>query len=70
MTEAAPDNPEAWRLLGVAKTGSQDLKDARRAYEKAVRYAPDNIDGHRGLGVVLGGLKDPKAQGELDAPAE
>jgi Tfp pilus assembly protein PilF len=66
VTEAAPDNPEAWRLLGVAKAGSQDLKGARRAYEKAVRYAPENIDGHKGLGVALGGLKDPKAQGELD----
>lgn len=66
VTDAAPQNAEAWRLLGAAKSGSADWKGARRAYEKAVRYEPDSVEGHRGLGVALGGLKDPKAQGELD----
>ena len=66
VTEAAPTNAEAWRLLGAAKTGSSDWKGARRAYEKAVRYEPESVEGHRGLGVALGSLKDAKAQGELD----
>jgi Flp pilus assembly protein TadD len=66
VTEAAPTNAEAWRLLGAAKTGSEDWKGARKAYEKAVRYEPESVDAHKGLGVALGSLKDAKAQAELD----
>ena len=66
VTEVVPTNAEAWRLLGMARAGSEDWKAAKRAYEKAVRYDPENIDAHRGLGVALGSLKDGKAAGELD----
>jgi Tfp pilus assembly protein PilF len=66
VVDAAPKSAEAWRLLGAANVGQNDMKGARRAYEKAVKYDADNVAGHQGLGVALGGLKDPKAQGELD----
>lgn len=66
VTDAAPKSPEAWRLLGIAKSGDNDWKGARRAYERAVKLAPDDASGHAGLGVALGNLKDAKAQGELD----
>ena len=65
VTEAAPANPEAWRLLGAAKSGTSDWKGAKRAFEKAIKIEPDSALAHRGLGVALGGLKDPKAQDEL-----
>jgi len=66
VTDAAPKYAEAWRLLGQANAGQSDWKGARRAYERAVKLEPDNAAAHGGLGVALGGLKDPKAQGELD----
>ena len=66
VTDAAPTNAEAWRLLGMAKTGQNNAKGARKAYERALKLEPDNIDAHQGLGVALGGLKDPRAKGELD----
>ncbi|MDB5426010.1 MAG: hypothetical protein JWQ29_3426 [Phenylobacterium sp.] len=66
VTQAAPQSPDAWRLLGSAKAGSSDWKGARRAYEKAVKLAPDDPMSHAGLGQALGNLKDAKAQAELD----
>ena len=66
VTEAAPKNAEAWRLLGLAQTGQKNFKGARRAYERAVKLEPDSIEAHQGLGVALASLKDPKAQGEID----
>jgi Flp pilus assembly protein TadD len=66
VTQAAPRSPDAWRLLGAAKAGSSDWKGARRAYEKAVKLAPDDAMSHAGLGQALGNLKDAKAQAELD----
>jgi Flp pilus assembly protein TadD len=66
VTDAAPKNPDAWRLLGAAKAGDNDWKGSRRAYERAVKLAPDDASSHAGLGVALANLKDPKAQGEID----
>ena len=66
VVEAVPKNAEAWRLLGVANASQADHKGARRAYERAVKLEPDNIAAHQGLGTALGGLKDAKAQAELD----
>jgi Flp pilus assembly protein TadD len=66
VTEAVPQNPDAWRLLGAAKAGDNDWRGARRAYEKAVKLAPDDLSGHAGLGLALANLKDAKAAGELD----
>jgi Tfp pilus assembly protein PilF len=66
VTDAAPKNPDAWHLLGAAKAGDNDWKGSRRAYEKMVRLAPDNVVAHAGLGLALANLKDAKAQGEVD----
>ena len=66
VTGAAPTSVEAWRLLGQSAAGEGDWKGSRRAYEKAVKLAPDDVAGHAGLGVALARLKDAKAQAELD----
>ncbi|WP_293901083.1 tetratricopeptide repeat protein [Phenylobacterium sp.] len=65
VTDAAPKNADAWRLLGVANAGSENWKGARKAYEKAVKLAPDDLPSHAGLGLALANLKDAKAQDEL-----
>jgi Flp pilus assembly protein TadD len=66
VTDAVPKNPDAWRLLGAAKAGSNDWKGSRRAYEKAVKLTPDDPVSHGGLGLALANLKDGKAQAELE----
>jgi Flp pilus assembly protein TadD len=66
VTEVAPTNPDAWRLLGMARAGTNDWRGSRRAYEKAVRLKPDDASSHAGLGLALANLKDPKAQAEDD----
>ncbi len=66
VTDAVPNNPDGWRLLGAAKAGDNDWKGSRRAYEKAVKLAPDDASAHAGLGLALANLKDAKAQAELD----
>jgi tetratricopeptide (TPR) repeat protein len=52
--------------LGEASAGDNDWKGSRRAYEQAVKLAPDDVAAHAGLGAALARLKDPKAQGQLD----
>lgn len=66
VTDAVPKNPEGWQLLGAAKAGENDWKGSRRAYEKALRLSPDDLQIHAGLGLALANLKDPKAQTEVD----
>jgi Flp pilus assembly protein TadD len=66
VTDAAPQNAEAWRLLGAAKAGDNDWKGSRKAYERAVKLSPDDATSHAGLGLALANLKDPKAQAEID----
>src|SRR3954471_21791743 len=44
VTDAVPTNPDAWRLLGVATAGNNDWKGSRRAYEKAVKLKPDDVN--------------------------
>jgi Tfp pilus assembly protein PilF len=66
VTLAAPKSIDGWRLLGAARAGSDDWKGSRRAYERAVKLAPDDVNAHAGLGLALANLKDAKAQGELD----
>jgi len=53
-------------LLGVAQSGAENWKGARRAYERAVKLAPDDLPSRAGLGMALANLKDPKAQEQLD----
>jgi len=66
VTEAAPKNVDGWRLLGASRAGTSDWKGSRRAYERAVKLAPDEPTAHAGLGLALANMKDAKAQGELD----
>ena len=66
VTEAAPNNPDGWRLLGVATAGNNDWKGSRKAYEKVVKLAPDDAVGHAGLAMALANLKDAKAKTEAD----
>ncbi len=66
VTDTVPNNPDAWRLLGLARAGENDWKGSRRAYEKAVKLKPDDASAHAGLGLALANLKDPKAQTEDD----
>ena len=66
VTGSVPGNAEAWRLLGQASAGDNDWKTSRRAYEQAVKLAPDDVAAHVGLGAALARLKDPKAQAQLD----
>jgi Flp pilus assembly protein TadD len=66
VTDAVPQSPDAWHLLGAAKAGDNDWKGSRRAYEHMVKLAPDNPVAHAGLAMALVNLKDGKAQGEID----
>jgi tetratricopeptide (TPR) repeat protein len=66
VVDTVPRSVDGWRILGVAKAGTNDWKGSRKAYEKAVKLAPDDLASHAGLGVALANLKDAKAQGELD----
>ena len=66
VTEAAPKNLDGWRMLGVAQAGAENWKGARKAYERAVKLAPDDVPSLAGLGVALARLRDARAQSELD----
>ena len=64
---AAPRNGDVWLLMGVSKEGKGDLKGAEKAYEKSVKFAPDNIVAHQELGTALAKLNQAdKAKAELD----
>ena len=68
VTEAAPKAPEGWFLLGVSRANQGNFKGARKAYEKAAKLKPDDIDSHRELALVLVKLGETdKAKAELDA---
>ncbi|MFL5298074.1 MAG: tetratricopeptide repeat protein, partial [Phenylobacterium sp.] len=43
ITEASPQDPRGWELLGAAYAGELNWKASRKAYERAVRLAPDDI---------------------------
>jgi Tfp pilus assembly protein PilF len=66
VTEAAPKSVDGWKLLGVAQSGAENWKGAKKAYERAVKLAPDDLVIRAGLGLALGRLQDPKAQEQLD----
>jgi Flp pilus assembly protein TadD len=66
VIEVAPRDSNTWTLLGMSKEGAGDLKGARSAYEKAVRFNGDNITAHQQLGVAEAKMGDTaKAQAEL-----
>jgi Tfp pilus assembly protein PilF len=66
VTDAAPRSVDGWKLLGVAQSGSENWKGAKKAYERAVKLAPDDLPSRAGLGMALANLKDPKVQEQLD----
>lgn len=66
VTAAVPTSVDGWRLLGVAHSGAENWKGAKRAYERAIRLQSDDLASRAGLGVALARLKDPKAQAQLD----
>ncbi|MGH6967389.1 MAG: tetratricopeptide repeat protein, partial [Myxococcota bacterium] len=66
VTQAAPKNPDGWRLLGAAHAGDENWKGSRRAYERAVKLLPDDPTAHAGLGLALANLGDPGARAELE----
>lgn len=68
VTEVAPRAPEAWFMLGYARAGDGNLKGARKAYEKAAKLKPDDIDTRRELAITLARLGETeKATVELNA---
>ncbi|MFZ5669459.1 MAG: tetratricopeptide repeat protein [Pseudomonadota bacterium] len=68
VTQVAPRAPEAWFMLGYARAGGGDLKGARKAYEKAAKLKPDDIDTRRELGITLARLGETeRARAELEA---
>ena len=66
VSEVLPNSIDAWRVLGAAHAGEGDWKASRRDYARILRLSPDDANAHAGLGLALAGLKDAKAQGELD----
>ena len=66
LTQVAPKNPDAWRLLGAAHAGQENWKGSRRAFERALKLLPDDPAAHAGLGLALANLGDPGARAELD----
>ena len=67
VVDAAPKNAYAFYMLGLAKAGQQDLKAARKAYEKAVKLDSAMVPARRELGVTLAKLGDPaRAQAQLE----
>lgn len=66
VTQAAPTNPDAWRVLGAAQAGADNWKGSRRAFERALKLLPDDPAAHAGLGLALANLGDPKAWAQLD----
>lgn len=66
ITDATPGDARAWELLGAAYAGQPDWKGSRKAYERAVKLAPDDLAAHAGLGLALQALKDPALQGQSD----
>lgn len=67
VTMEAPQANEGWYGLGRAKSELGDLKGARKAFEKAVKVAPNDVANHAQLGATLAKMNETdKAQAELD----
>jgi tetratricopeptide (TPR) repeat protein len=59
VLRVAPRDANTHFLAGLARAGLGKLKDARRHYEKAIKYDDDLILAHRELGVVWARLDEP-----------
>lgn len=56
--EIQPDNPEAYRSLGIALKQKGDLDGAIAAWREAVRLKPDDAEVHKAMGGALGDKGD------------
>lgn len=66
VTDAAPKAFEGWFMLGYAKAGGGDHKGARKAYERAVKFKPEDIAARRELAINLAKIGETeKARSEL-----
>ena len=62
----APKDANANYLAGLAHSGLNDLKGARKYFERAVRYDKEMVLAHQELGVTYAKLGErPKAEAEL-----
>jgi predicted O-linked N-acetylglucosamine transferase (SPINDLY family) len=59
ILQTAPEQPDAWYLLGVACQMLGQLPDAVTAYQQALRLRPDYVEVHNNLGVAY------KMQGQV-----
>lgn len=66
VTDMAPKDDNAWRMLGAAQAGAGNWKGARTAYQRVIKLKPNDAAAHAGLGVAMARLKDAKAQDELN----
>jgi predicted Zn-dependent protease len=64
LTDQKPADVEFWRLLGAAYGGEGRWHAAQRAYERALRLAPDDILSHAGRAEALVARNDPSATEE------
>jgi Flp pilus assembly protein TadD len=53
VTQAAPKAPEGWFLLGYSRAAQGEFKAARKAYERAAKLKPEDIDTRRELALTL-----------------
>ena len=68
FTAAAPDDPQAQRLLAIALRGSGDIEGARSAIERAMALAPGDTTLHLQHAGLLLGMSDVEGAGRsLDA---
>ncbi|MEO7251043.1 MAG: tetratricopeptide repeat protein [Arenimonas sp.] len=67
VLQAVPRDANSNFMAGLARSGLGKLKDARRYFEKAVKYNDDLILAHRELGIVYAKLGEAaKAKAVLD----
>ncbi len=59
VSQAAPHNSDVWYVLGIAKSGAEDLKGAEKAYENSVHYNGDNVMARAELGLTEYKLNHP-----------
>jgi tetratricopeptide (TPR) repeat protein len=64
LSDTAPGRVEVWRLLGAAYAGEARWDASRRAYERALKLAPDDLLSHAGRAQALVALNDPAAAEE------
>lgn len=67
VLQVIPRDANSNFMAGLARTGLGKLKDARRYYEKAVKYDDNLIPAHQELGITLAKLDEAdKARAVLD----